>query len=522
VRANAVADIQRTLQGGTLCWAGTAVDLEATAGRSGARGAQAGGVRPKIEEALQDRIRSVYHRFDDGDRVFKPGNVERLFTVAARDRAGLDSSLALFSTDGHLHGNHALVEALSGHLKASTKNSGRDVADHFRAAPFGWQQDLVRYVAAAMFVDGKLSAVDRAGRRHDDWRTPEARALFGTFTAFRETRLDVEEEALTPQESSDARALLTELGATPSDGNEVSLKEATLQLHASLKQRTAVVDRARAAGLPLPPAYGAIQPALDSVDTTASRVKVVRALLAQAQPLREAAAALKRLEDFDRGHGLAQYQRSQQLLALALDAGLDADATHGAALQDAQAQIESIKQQQRVMEDWDDSFAKYREVVIGAVRAVYTPLRTELSRRTREASRAIKEMPEFKALTLLDQGKVTVEFLGRGKPLAEVTLPKLIGEQDLLDANAEYSIGHMTSALAALDSQVSAATARALQLYQEQEEKKGLAAKTAGWSPSKAFAGKRFTTEDEVRKAFDDQRDALIALVKDGKTVHVI
>src|SRR5207247_6613235 len=129
------------------------------------------------------------------------------------------------------------------------------------------------------------------------------------------------EGGVTPQESADARALLAELGAPAADGGEVALKEAALGLHANLKQRGAVIDRARAAGLPLPDDYDAVPATLEAIDTTASRVKVVRVLLAQAQPLRDTAAALKRLEEFEHGHGLAQYARSQQLLAAALDAG---------------------------------------------------------------------------------------------------------------------------------------------------------------------------------------------------------
>jgi len=52
-----------------------------------------------------------------------------------------------------------------------------------------------------MFVDGKVSAIDRAGKRYDDPRGQGVRALFGT-AAFKGLRLEIEEDSLTPEEST--------------------------------------------------------------------------------------------------------------------------------------------------------------------------------------------------------------------------------------------------------------------------------------------------------------------------------
>src|SRR5207302_9155119 len=107
--------------------------------------------------------------------------------------------------DGRVRGNNVLVEELSAFLKSSSKTSGQDVAEHFGDAPYGWPPDLLRYVAAALFVDSKLSVRDRGGRRYDDPREPPARGLFGT-AVFKTVRLEIEEDPPTPDESSQARA----------------------------------------------------------------------------------------------------------------------------------------------------------------------------------------------------------------------------------------------------------------------------------------------------------------------------
>jgi hypothetical protein len=521
LRRNAAADVERAFQGGTLYWAGNELALEPVNAARAGRGGPAASARTKVEEALRDRIAAHYYRFAEGDRTFSSANVEKIFTVAAADRAALDPDLGLFGPEGHVHGNHVLVEELTAFLKSSTRTAGQDVTERFGDAPYGWPADLLRYVAAAMFVDGKLSAIDRAGKRYDDPKAAGARALFGT-AAFKTTRLEVEEEALTPEESSQARALLTELGHAPSDGGEVALKEATLQLTNSLAKRLAVLEKARQVGLPLPASYETIPTTLEAIGASASRVKIVRALLAHAQPLRDAAKALDRLEDFDKRHGFDQYRRSQELLAAALQAGLADDPKQGPAVQAARDELEALRAQARVLDEWDGAYRKYRLDVLDAFKAVYVPLREELHQKAAEARRTILEMPEFEALSFGDRDLVRVEYLGEGKPLQEVSLPELRDEQQLLAANAEYSLAHLRAALAALESQVAQARARVIELHSEGQRRKGEQERIALWKPAEAFAGKRFATEADVDAAFDPEKERLKALVREGKTVQVV
>lgn len=511
LRRDAETEVEAAFRSGTLYYAGDRVELAE----------QNGTARARVEAALRNRIDARYHRFSEGDRLFKAENADRLFTVPPSGRAGLDPDLGLFDGEGHVHGNHVLVEAVAGYLKATSKNSGQELADSFAHPPYGWQSDLLRYVAAAMFVDGKLSVADRAGKRYENPRDPAARALFGT-QAFKNARLEVEEDALTPAESSAARSLLTDLGHPTADSGEVALGEATLLLCGDLSKRLSSVDKAREVDLPLPEIYGRIGAVVEGIESAGSRARVIRALLAEAEQVKAGHTALQQLEEFGRHSGFAQYRRSQQLLAAALQAGLAEDPTWGSKVRDARDEMEALKQQRRVLEEWDGAFQRYRLQVLDAFRGVYLPLRKELAERTGAAHQAILDMPEYQALEVGDRALVRTRYLAEGKPLHPVTVPELRDEQQLLAANSEYSIPHLQAALAALDTQLSAARGMVVKVYQEEQERKGQAAKTATWDPKKAFAGKRFDTPEQVDAAFDAEKERLKALILEGKAVQVV
>lgn len=515
-------DLVTVLHGGTLYWGGNTVEINGNGGHRSGRGLNHGvTAKTKVEDALRDRIGNAYPRFVEGDYQFNPANIDKVLTAPAGDRVRLDTNLKLFSPDGHVFGNHVVVEELTNFLKKSTKTSGQDVTAHFSDQHFGWPPDLLRYVAAAMFVDGKLSVVDKAGKRYDDPRVSAARGLFGT-AAFRTTRLEVEEEALTPQESTDTRTLLTELGHPPQDGSEVALREAALRLCESIARRLAVIEKAREAGLPLPTNHDAMSTTLEAVWEPGSRVKTIRALLGNSDRLREASAALQRLEEFDRHNCFRQYQRSQILLETVLQAGLAEDVKWGEQVQQASDEIEALKEQRRVLEEWDGAFSRYRIDVMEAFRTTYAPLRNELHERVAQERAAITSMPEYQALSLSNSTLMRTEFLSDGRPLAEVSLPDLQDEEQMLAANAEYSIPHLRSALAALDAVAGEARARVLELCGKEQRQRGEKERVAVWKPSEAFVGKRFTTEEEVDEVFDSEKERVKALIRQGKTVQVI
>ncbi len=506
LRRDAGGDVERAFAGGRLLYGGQALDLDDGTG----------GARPRVEEALHDRIGIAYPRFGDGDRQFKADNITKLFTVPAGDRASLDPNLPIFSADGHVNGDSVLVEEVGIYLKSSAKTAGGDVAAYFGKTPYGWQEDLLRYCAAAMFVDGKLSLIDKAGKRFDDPKVAPARALFGT-AAFRTTRLEVEEESLTPAESSQARQLLGALEHTPADGGEIALRESVMDLCGALTKRLGVLQEARGVALPYPESYDLIEGTVEAITTAGSRVKVVRAALARATELRDADTALSRLEEFKQKAGFAQYRRSRELLTAALAAGLADDPKLGPTVSDARDQMAAIIAQRRILDDWEGQYANYRVHALKAFRGAYQPLRESLAQRTVAADKTIRAMPEYDALELNDRVLVRTQFLGEGRPLHPIAVPELKNEEQLLAANAEYSIGHLDAVLIALDSQLTAARELVIQLHNARIGKPDIVV----WRLAEAFGNSRFETEDQVEAAFNAARDQVKKLLREGKVVQV-
>jgi hypothetical protein len=518
LRRDAEAEVERAFSAGTLYYAGNTIPLDEVGGSTT--------VRSTVEEALRDRVRAVYTRFDEADKRFRADNIDKLFTEPPAGRGALDPALGIFTGDGHVRGNHVLVEPVLHYLQSTSRTSGQDVMEAFAKVPYGWPGDLERYVSAALFVDGRIAATDRTGKRYDDPRAPGARQLFGT-AAFKATRLEVEEEALTPNEVTEARALLSELGKAAADGTEVALKEAAMQLCADLTRRSAVLERARAVSFPLPPRYGTILGVAGDIQEAGSRAKMVRALLAHAAELREAEADLRKLEEFDHAHGFEQYRRTQQMLTAVEAAGLIQDGLIQEQpapydVGEAREQMQRLIADQRVLDEWNTTFRHNRLELLDALKAVYVPLREELTRKTGSARKAILDMPEFKALSSAHQLQVRAEFLNQGAPLQEVPAVPLHEDAQVLAANEAFSIAHLRTALGGIDEQVRRAQARMIALHAQEQRDRGEQARTATWEPAKAFSGKRFKTLEELDAAFQEQLDQLKPLIRDGKEIQVL
>jgi hypothetical protein len=520
LRTDAGRDVQRALEGGTLYFAGQGVQLDGAARRRG-RAAALTSARTEIEKALRDRIEAKYTRFGEGDLDFNSSNVEKVLTIAPQDRAGLDPALGFFDENGHALPDKPVLEAIVKHLTSSTKNSGKDLVERFRKPPFGWPPDIIRYAVTSLFVEGRLSAREPSGKVVDDPRRPAARALFGT-AAFRSVRFEVEENPLTPKERSDARALLTELGAPPTDDGEFALKEGVLQLTGHLVQRNQAVLKAREAKIPLPAVFEMVDLIRDELLGEGSRAKVVRTLLARAADLRELDAALDRLESFVKHNGPAQYRRAKELLAAAMDAGLSDDSEHGAAVRSAQQQWEAVEEQRRVIEEWAGPLADHRTKLIEVYRNVYGPLREKLAGQVTDSRLAITSMREYEELSLTNRAEVRSRFLADGQPLAEVSTPAVRDEEQLVLATRQLSIPHIRARLAALGREISLAKTLILERYAKQLEEQEEAPRLVIWDPLPAFSGVQLSTEGEVDMVFDAAKDEVKAIVREGKIVRIL
>jgi hypothetical protein len=508
-RRDVAGDVDGALDGGTLYWNGTKTALASQASKSTS-------AKARVEEALREAIDQAFEMFSIGDRVFEERNVDRVLTVSPSQRASLDAGLAFFDGEGHIHLDNAVIERVMQHLASSTKTTGGEIAARFEGRPFGWPADLVRYAAAALFVDGKIALVDPAGVPWDDPSAPQARAQLGTG-AFRRVSLRIEEMPPSGEELAQVRNLLSDLGQATADGTEITLQDGVRKLQAKLAKRLELAVRADQVGLPLPSSVDGLRTALDEITGAGSRAKTLRATIIQSQALRAGDGTLNAMDIFAGQHGFEQYERAMKLLELAERSGLPDDAIQGDTIRDARVQLDAIRDQRRVIDEWSGAFQTYRQAVLDAYRSTYVPLRDAVRQRVEEARATILDDPDFQTLKAPDVIKVRVAILANGNALAEMPTPELKTEADLLNASANYTIGHLRSMNAAVAGELARAREMIAELKNRDDH-----VKIVVWRTADHLVGRSFSQETAVREAFDGARDEIIGDVAAGNVVKIV
>ena len=510
IRRQATEDLHRALGNGVLYWGGGSRVLNEAPSKDTNVPA-----RGPIEDAVKDRIALRYPRFTEGDRKFEEKNIERLLVEPPAKRAGLDPDLGLFDADGHVHADNVVASALITYLNGATKTAGRDLRQHFGAPPFGWPVHLPRYVATALFVDGRVALVDKSGVRHDDPRKPAARVVVGSRD-FSDTRVVVEENPLTPDEATAVRELLSDLGEPTKDSSELTLHAAAQSLLQKMEKRLGVTERARAVNLPLPEIFAELRSSVDEIAAASSRSSSLRALLAHRETLVAGNAALTGLEGFVGSHGLDQFRRAEQLAQIARQAGLEEDPELGIAVADAGDQIEQLKTQRRVIEEWTGAYQAARETILGGYRSRYAPVYAAARAKVEGGRAAILQDDDFRRLAPEKSAQVRIAFMGAGRPLQEIPDVALTSDADLISATSAFSLALLRSRIDEVDREVARAHAMIAELLAEKPKDT-----QATWSTS-ALTGKVFSSEASVDHAFDAEKDRIKTLIRQGKTVRAI
>jgi hypothetical protein len=129
-------------------------------------------------------------------------------------------------------------------------------------------------------------------------------------------------------------------------------------------------------------------------------------------------------------------------------------------------------------------------------------------------------MPEYEELTPSAHAQLRYRFLAEGRPLAEVSMPVLGNEEQLVRASRELSIPHIRARLAALDGELAAAKAFLVELVAA-ERGEG-EPEVVVWNPTRFFSGTQFSAEEEVDMVFDNAKEEVKGLIRDGKIVRVL
>jgi hypothetical protein len=114
------------------------------------------------------------------------------------------------------------------------------------------------------------------------------------------------------------------------------------------------------------------------------------------------------------------------------------------------------------------------------------------------------------------------EWLVTGRPLAELRDVPLTSDDDLLRAQATYSINHLRTLASSLPATVAAARQAINEALADQQREQEGESKFANWRPADTFWGRTFTDAGEVNDAFDEARKEVLAHLDQGKTVKVV
>lgn len=164
-----------------------------------------------MREALKEGLAKIYDRFADAE--VSPSGDELIKLVNADNLKGLTGSiekLRLCKEDGGqwvIDTNRPALQAVLHRIQVKSAGwSGKELADHFGDAPYGWTLDAVKFLVAALQVGGKLKATHNA-QSYVGTANPQARPLFTNNSTFRGTLFASHSGILRPEDVVEASQL---------------------------------------------------------------------------------------------------------------------------------------------------------------------------------------------------------------------------------------------------------------------------------------------------------------------------
>ena len=175
------------------------------------RPANPGSVVDAMREALKEGLAKIYDRFTDAE--VSPSGDELTKLISADNLKGLTGSiekLRLCKEEGGqwvIDTNRPALQAVLNRIQLKSAGlSGKELADHFGDAPYGWTLDAVKFLVAALQVASKLKATHNA-QSYVGTANPQVRPLFTNNSTFRATLFALHVTGLTSEDVIQASQL---------------------------------------------------------------------------------------------------------------------------------------------------------------------------------------------------------------------------------------------------------------------------------------------------------------------------
>jgi len=297
-----------------------------------------------MREALKEGLAKIYDRF--GDAEVSPSSDELNKLLGADNLKGLIGSiekLRLCKEEGGqwvIDTNRPALQAVLNRIQGKSAGlSGKELADFFGDAPYGWTLDAVKFLMAALQVAGKLKATHN-GQHYVGCTKPEVRPLFSSNTTFRSTLFTSYTGTISQQDVIEASKLFHKFAGKTVPG--VQPGPLAREIRAKAVSVNAELNSVSRAMAPLElPGIEALEQASEQVSTWQDNndEEVVLAFKSSAEAVKEAWHRAKGIQEAleTRSEDL---RRARQALSAQLWGQLEQEADLPGDLQEAQNSLE--------------------------------------------------------------------------------------------------------------------------------------------------------------------------------------
>ena len=297
-----------------------------------------------MREALKEGLAKIFDRFTDAE--VSPSSDELTKLLSADNLKGLTGSiekLRLCKEDGSqwvIDSNRPALQAVLSRIQGKSAGlSGKELADHFGDAPYGWTLDAVKFLVGALQVASTLKATHNA-QSFVGTANPQVRPLFTNNSTFRATLFALHVAGISTDDVIQASRLFQKFAGKTVPGVQPGplareIRAAAVGVNAELNS----VSRAMA---PLQlPGIGALEQASEQVSTWQDNndEEVVKAFRSSAEAVKEAWHRAKGIQEVlvARSEDL---RRARHALSPQIWGQLEQEADLPAELQETHASLE--------------------------------------------------------------------------------------------------------------------------------------------------------------------------------------
>jgi len=296
-----------------------------------------------MREALKEGLSKIFDRFTDAE--VSPSSDELNKLLSADNLKGLTGSiekLRLCKEDGGqwvIDTNRPALQAVLNRIQGKSAGlSGKELADFFGDAPYGWTLDAVKFLMAALQVAGKLKATHN-GQHYVGCTKPEVRPLFTSNTTFRSTLFTSYTGTISQQDVIEASKLFHKFAGKTVPG--VQPGPLAREIRAKAVSVNAELNSVSRAMAPLQlPGIEALEQASEQVSTWQDNndEEVVKAFRSSAEAVKEAWQRAKGIQEVLMARS-EDLRRARRALGSEIWGQLQQEADLPADLQEVQATL---------------------------------------------------------------------------------------------------------------------------------------------------------------------------------------